>query len=1076
MRQFNYCLRLYVLVCFLLIAKNYCFSQNNERFEVKAIDSLIAQQKFKKSDSVLNTTIEKLTKAKNYLNLTKLIYYYGKIQLHLKDEQDAINTVNEFANHITNLTDSLEVSRQKHLVLGRFYVFLKDYPKAKEQNLLALEDTHKMPKATGDLFGLIHHNLSIDYRRMGDIKQATFHSKKSLEYYLSYPKSDKSKVLDAYNSLGARMWDVYKIDSALYYFKKGEAIINKLEPTPMNKFYHKAKTQSNIGSVYSILGDLENAAVYNEKAIKNYDNFIKSKATGKDFFKEEAQLFLLLTIENYAADLTDQGNLVKAKDLLNYVLELKTNAVDRDEMEMAYTSLQLGNTHLRLKDYEVAEGYIDKGLTIYANAKEKNYLGLADAYYYKGLVLDFYGEVEDAKSYYEQSSELYQSIFGSSYDKFYLDAMQTFSGFYSRNGYEEKAIETATKAYNYLVENQGKQTHLEISQALNLATIYYTSKKYNKALEFVNRSLDIINSSVKTADSTYNRLTSSYKKPSALLMKSKIDFALTKDTSQVFLKEQFKNLKQGISLLEQQKTVLFEDKNVSMLIADNDELFELAKKTAIMLFDTTGDTKYLLEALNLHESKVYNKIRQHLNVDSNIRFQDIPNEILDKEDELKKQLNASLQSKGNIEDFIATNNDWNALLNSLKKDFPKYYKLKYASFVKPLELSDLKLNNNTSIVRYLFVDRNLFAFVIDKNSIKLHKINAEKTLSLLNVNDPSTKNYKALYDSLWKPLSKDINTDHVIIIPDAELFNLSFETLSPLDVNTHKELAKTCLLNSYNISYNYSLLLVDQSKSPTFFKDNFIAFTPEFNQQMKTNYVTAIKDSIFLDKTYLTLLPQPFTVDIAEEYSRYFNGNSFINEKASKQIFTQEAKEHKIIHIGTHAESNNISPELSRLIFAKPLETEEHIDNNSLYTYEIYNQNLASNLAILTACETGKPSYQPGEGMISLAHAFNYAGSESILTSLWKIDEQSSAKILEYFYTNIKAGLTKDEALRQAKLSYIAKAKGRTVAPQYWAGLVLIGDASPIDLTSRNYPYWIIGLMLLVIAFIISKRQGWLKL
>ncbi|MEO1032080.1 MAG: CHAT domain-containing protein, partial [Bacteroidota bacterium] len=312
--------------------------------------------------------------------------------------------------------------------------------------------------------------------------------------------------------------------------------------------------------------------------------------------------------------------------------------------------------------------------------------------------------------------------------------------------------------------------------------------------------------------------------------------------------------------------------------------------------------------------------------------------------------------------------------------------------------------------------------------------------------------------------------------PDAELFNLSFETLSPLDVNTHKELAKTCLLNSYNISYNYSLLLVDQSKSPTFFKDNFIAFTPEFNQQMKTNYVTAIKDSIFLDKTYLTLLPQPFTVDIAEEYSRYFNGNSFINEKASKQIFTQEAKEHKIIHIGTHAESNNISPELSRLIFAKPLETEEHIDNNSLYTYEIYNQNLASNLAILTACETGKPSYQPGEGMISLAHAFNYAGSESILTSLWKIDEQSSAKILEYFYTNIKAGLTKDEALRQAKLSYIAKAKGRTVAPQYWAGLVLIGDASPIDLTSRNYPYWIIGLMLLVIAFIISKRQGWLKL
>jgi hypothetical protein len=72
-----------------------------------------------------------------------------------------------------------------------------------------------------------------------------------------------------------------------------------------------------------------------------------------------------------------------------------------------------------------------------------------------------------------------------------------------------------------------------------------------------------------------------------------------------------------------------------------------------------------------------------------------------------------------------------------------------------------------------------------------------------------------------------------------------------------------------------------------------------------------------LDKTYLTLLSQPFSADLVKEYSRVFKGTSFLNEKASKHLFTNVAKEHKIIHIGTHAESNNISPELSRLIFAK---------------------------------------------------------------------------------------------------------------------------------------------------------------
>src|SRR5690606_17567761 len=117
---------------------------------------------------------------------------------------------------------------------------------------------------------------------------------------------------------------------------------------------------------------------------------------------------------------------------------------------------------------------------------------------------------------------------------------------------------------------------------------------------------------------------------------------------------------------------------------------------------------------------------------------------------------------------------------------------------------------------------------------------------------------------------------------------------------------------------------------------------------------------------------------------------------------------------------------------------------------------------ILTACETGKPAYQAGEGMISLAHAFHYAGSESMLTSLWKIDEQSSTKIVALFYKNIKKGWPKDKALQQAKLEYMGSSEGRVLHPQYWAGLVLIGDTSPIEiLSSYHIIYWITGILLI---------------
>ena len=405
--------------------------------------------------------------------------------------------------------------------------------------------------------------------------------------------------------------------------------------------------------------------------------------------------------------------------------------------------------------------------------------------------------------------------------------------------------------------------------------------------------------------------------------------------------------------------------------------------------------------------------------------------------------------------------------------------MRYATIEEPLNNLQKNIPKNTTVIRYLFIEKNLYAFVINEQTNNLIKINSEnlnESIQKLGEN-PSDINLLStllfsLYKQLWQPIEKNINGENIIIIPDAELYNLSFETLTNKKITSLQDLVTDCLLSKYIISYNYSLLLLDKNRKTINYRQDFIAFAPEFNDKMKKDYKIRITDSISIDKTYLSLLPQPFTVDLAKEYSKLFSGSSFLNEKASKQIFTSEAKEHKIIHIGTHAESNNMSPEFSRLVFAKSLDSINSNDNY-FYTYEIYNTNLASNLAILTACETGKPSYQAGEGMISLAHAFNYAGSESILTSLWKIDEQSSAKIVELFYKNIKKGWSKDKALQQAKLDYLSTAEGRILHPQYWAGLVLIGDTSPIEIqSSSTLHYWILAVLFsIVLISIIIKRQ-----
>lgn len=89
---------------------------------------------------------------------------------------------------------------------------------------------------------------------------------------------------------------------------------------------------------------------------------------------------------------------------------------------------------------------------------------------------------------------------------------------------------------------------------------------------------------------------------------------------------------------------------------------------------------------------------------------------------------------------------------------------------------------------------------------------------------------------------------------------------------------------------------------------------------------------------------------------------------------------------------------------------------------EIYAQRFHASLVSLSACETGKGHLAGGEGVLSLARAFAYAGAQS-LVSHWKVNERSTAELFSVFYKNVQQGIPKVEALRQSKLNYLASAE-----------------------------------------------------
>lgn len=1050
-------------------------AQNDSISSISHIKMLIDIDSLQKAEYQLIKQINYLKSEKKYDSLISYIPLVGSFNLANGDSKKAIKKAEIFVNELKQLNNPL-ISIDALIELSNIYFNARLHDKNYNTSSEALIITKQADEIDPLKISEIEYNMGTTQLNLGNIKKGKEHLYKSKKILETHSSPKLEHVYNTYNSIGRAQSSLTQIDSSTFYYKKALETLDKMDTTEVNKNYWRAIVNNNISLNLQNAGKTDEAIKYITDAIFDFQKF--ANMTKDESRKLRAKRFRLTTIDNLATFYDGIGEYNRAVELLTYSYQEKLKFLSEDDSNVMFSLVLLGQANLKIKNYKTAANYTDKALDI-INLNPDNFsLFHSFTLTVRASIYEAMNDFEGAKRLYKESENLYNKTFDGVYSADHLDALIEMSKFYTKKNENEKAIELALKGYYFTKDKRFENDLIQFNHTQNLADVYLRLKDYEAALKYSEESLLFFKDNKFKAKTLTDSIQNEYRKPRALFINAKSKYHL-KDIKDIsFLASLLTQIKEGVSILERRKIIIKTPEDLSLLIEENNSLFDFAKQIILDLYEKTKNEIYIQDLISMHESSIYNRIRSRLNIRNNIAFNDIPKKVIEREKHLKTLLNTSLKSsKNTIEGYIETSNNWNLFLDSLKLAYPKYYKMRYATIEEPLNNLQKNIQENTTVVRYLFIEKQLYAIIINENEKKILKINSDNLKESINTLAENQYDFKVtstllhkLYRQLWQPFETDITTKNVIIIPDAELFNLSFETLTPKKIESFNELAINSLLAKYSVSYNYSLLLLDDNRKTINYTNDFIAFAPEFNDKMKNDYKIAVTDSLVLDKSYLTLLPQPFSVDLAKEYSKLFNGNSFLNEKASKQLFTNEAKEHKIIHIGTHAESNNVSPELSRLIFAKNTSGED----NSLYTYEIYNQNLSSNLAILTACETGKPSYQAGEGMISLAHAFNYAGSESILTSLWKIDEQSSSKIIENFYNYIKKGLPKDEALQKAKLDYISNAEGRTISPQYWAGLVLIGDTTAIDInTSLNIIWYLFTLLLIIIVlvYIIKKYK-----
>jgi CHAT domain-containing protein len=261
---------------------------------------------------------------------------------------------------------------------------------------------------------------------------------------------------------------------------------------------------------------------------------------------------------------------------------------------------------------------------------------------------------------------------------------------------------------------------------------------------------------------------------------------------------------------------------------------------------------------------------------------------------------------------------------------------------------------------------------------------------------------KKLYSGLIEPAEKSLKgKTRLVVSPYRQLHYLPFAAL--IDRNGDP------LIKSYSLAYTPSLtaLSLCQKKHPGLGK-NLAAFALG---NVSSGSMAPLPGTDIEVKAIRALYPD----------TTLLMGRDFTRESIPAALPGRD-----IVHFATHSVLNADNPKESGLVTS----------NGNFTVEEVFGLKLQSRLVILSACNTGLGKLFPGDDQVGLTRAFMFAGTPSILSSLWPVSDDSTVSLMTYFHKNLANHMDKAEALRQAELKLMAEYP----KPFFWAPFILTGD------------------------------------
>ena len=475
-------------------------------------------------------------------------------------------------------------------------------------------------------------------------------------------------------------------------------------------------------------------------------------------------------------------------------------------------------------------------------------------------------------------------------------------------------------------------------------------------------------------------------------------------------------------------------------------------------------------------------LRSHLNAATIQQSLGLPDSLFQLEKDLKNQIHAiknlfvqsselERDSLGqSLSDLVIQNNH---LQSTLRSTYPVYYSEMYDNQVISASEVQAKLEDDQVFLNFHLLDSVLLCIKVDPYQQRLFSWTLplhfeEKVTSVLaQISDPRSPPSEILQE-LAKPhfswMAELCTTiaagSRITILPSGVLTSFPFELLLlDFDFNHQNPRQIPYLISQYDVNYAYSaqsgLTVTEAKKNPSYF-----GMAP----------MCCVESA----KPVEELLE--FTDDEIFAAAEHWQSTVVTGQLATKMTFQQKAKKSDILHLATHGYIDHETPLYnSRLSFFK---SDTTIDGD-LYIHELYGLDLNSNLAVLSACNSGIGTYNTGNGVVSLARGFKFAGCNNIVQSLWSVDDQTTAQLIDQFFKNCRDGQQIGRSLSQAKrqmLASIPAEQSHLFHPFYWSGLILYGSNDFIYSKSMFHPFRVglifsTGILIIVILSIVLKKK-----